>query len=175
MGANSSSVSSRQREFTHFALIQLNYQVKGYVGLSGCHGTVFRRFKHGRSSICLNRQGNPLTPFIPAHCQVAKVQNICRIRDIPNKERRLAELSLFKNQPTEAENILLSRNAVYKALTMWIELFKWEKALGLAEKSGHTDIVLYLREEYLKAGGMKEANQKFIEAARKVHFLIMIT
>jgi intraflagellar transport protein 80 len=54
---------------------------------------------------------------------------------------------------------------------MWRELFKWEKALELAMKNGeYVDIVLYLRSEYLKATGMKEANPKFIECARKVYF-----
>ncbi|TPX54497.1 hypothetical protein PhCBS80983_g05895 [Powellomyces hirtus] len=101
--------------------------------------------------------------------EVSKVRYIVYIRDIPTSEGRAAELALLRRRPTEAENILLEANMVYRAIKMWIALFNWERSLELAIKyKTHVDTVLHFREKYLKAVGRRETNRKFIQYSQNV-------
>ncbi|TPX69276.1 hypothetical protein SpCBS45565_g02595 [Spizellomyces sp. 'palustris'] len=101
--------------------------------------------------------------------EIAKVQYITYVRDIPIAEARAAELALLRRRPSEAENILLSANLVYRAIRMWIGLFNWERALELAIKyKTHVDTVLYFRDKYLKAVSRRETNRKFVQYGQSV-------
>ncbi|KAJ3393213.1 Intraflagellar transport protein 80 [Lobulomyces angularis] len=96
--------------------------------------------------------------------ELAKVQYICYIRDIPSAEARTAELALLRRQPKEAENILISANLIYRALKMWMNLYQWDRALELAVKfKSHVDTVLYCRKKYLKSMDKTEFNKRFLQ------------
>ncbi|KAJ3288085.1 Intraflagellar transport protein 80 [Borealophlyctis nickersoniae] len=101
--------------------------------------------------------------------EIQKVQYVCHIRDIPTPEGRAAELALLRQQPKEAENILLHANMVYRAIRMWINLFNWDRALEIALKyKTHVDTVLYFRDRYLKSMGRRETNKRFLQYAQGV-------
>jgi intraflagellar transport protein 80 len=52
---------------------------------------------------------------------------------------------------------------------IWLELFKWERALNLATKMNqHVDVVLYARKQYLRTMKMQETNEKFRETSKTV-------
>lgn len=101
----------------------------------------------------------------------AQVLNICRIKEITNEDSQKAEISLFKKDYKRAESILLSKNLIYRALFMWVELYQWDKALELGLKfRQYLDILLFYRSKYLNAFGLRETNVKFIELGEKLHF-----
>lgn len=101
--------------------------------------------------------------------EAAKVQYICRIREIPTPEGRSAQLALLRRQTREAETILISANLIYRAIQMWIDLYNWDRALDIAVKyKTHVDTVLYFRERYLKTMCRKEANKKFLQYSQGV-------
>ena len=99
----------------------------------------------------------------------AKVQYICRIRDIPSLDRRNAEMALFRRQPKEAESILLSSSLIYRAIMMWVYLYQWDRALEIAVKyKTHVDTVLYFRRKYLRTFERKETNKRYIQVSEGV-------
>ncbi|KAI9009520.1 WD40-repeat-containing domain protein [Gaertneriomyces semiglobifer] len=101
--------------------------------------------------------------------EIAKVEYITYIRDMPSMEAQAAELALLRRQPQEAESILIAANLIFKAIRMWISLFNWDRALELAVKyKTHVDTVLYFRARYLKSLGKLETNRKFIQYAQSV-------
>jgi hypothetical protein len=68
----------------------------------------------------------------------------------------------------------MTKHHVYKALKMWIELFKWDNALELALKHGkHVEVVCWYRKEFLRAIGGKgiEIKKNYIEIMGKVWFV----
>jgi intraflagellar transport protein 80 len=62
--------------------------------------------------------------------QVHKVEYINYIKAIPTPAGRNAEMALFRNQPQEAENILLGNGLVFRAINLWICLFNWDRYKG---------------------------------------------
>jgi intraflagellar transport protein 80 len=100
---------------------------------------------------------------------VAKVQFICHVRDIPSQEGRQAELALFRQSPREAENMLLTSGLVYRCVQMWLDLYQWDRALEVALKyKSHVDTVLHYRKLYLKEVQMDESKERFKSLASTV-------
>lgn len=103
--------------------------------------------------------------------EVAKVEFIQAIKDIPSEEGKLAEMALLRRQPEEAERILLQASPplVYRAIKTNIRLFRWERALEIAIKfKSHVDTVLGYRHRYLDNFNRKEDNQRFRQYAESV-------
>ena len=68
--------------------------------------------------------------------------------------------------PAEAEEILLQAKPrlLYRAIKMNIRLFRWTRALNLAEQyKSHVDTVLGYRQKYLEQFGKKETHNKFLQ------------
>jgi len=93
--------------------------------------------------------------------QVHKLQYVLMIKDIPTVEGRNAELLLWRRRPEEAEAILLGAKLIYRAIDMNMRLFRWDRALEIAkhhqsESQTFIDIVVAMRERYLKGMGREE-------------------
>ena len=76
-------------------------------------------------------------------------------------EGRNAELLLWRRRPEEAEAILLGAKLIYRAIDMNMRLFRWDRALEIAkhhqsESQTFIDIVVAMRERYLKGMGREE-------------------
>mmetsp|Transcript_38252 Transcript_38252/g.94004 ORF Transcript_38252/g.94004 Transcript_38252/m.94004 type:complete len:765 (-) Transcript_38252:162-2456(-) len=95
--------------------------------------------------------------------EVAKLQYVLTIKEIPTIEGRNAELALWRRRPDEAEAILLQAGLTYRCIDMHIRLFHWDRALELAvHHKTHVDTVLMMRERYLEAMGRpEETNARF--------------
>jgi intraflagellar transport protein 80 len=95
--------------------------------------------------------------------EVAKLQYVLSIKEIPTVEGRNAELALWRRRPEEAEQLLLQAGLIYRCIDMHIRLFRWDRALELAvHHKTHVDTVLMMRERYLEQmGRQEETNQKF--------------
>lgn len=86
------------------------------------------------------------------------------IKSIPSDEGKAAEMTLFRNQPNDAEKILLQANPpmIYRAIKMNIGLYRWSRALEIALKfKSHVNIVLSYRYLYLQEIQQKENLLKF--------------
>lgn len=104
--------------------------------------------------------------------EVAKVEYIQYIKSTPSEEGRQAEMALFRRQFDEAERILLQATPplVYRAIKMNLTLYRWARALELANKyKCHIDTVVAYRQKYLSEFDKKENNQKFIQAASSIN------
>jgi len=91
--------------------------------------------------------------------EVDKLQYIKFIKNLPNVEIRNSEMMLYKRCSDEAESILLqaSPKLVYHAVKLNVRLFKWERALEIAEKEGkYVDIVCWYRRKFLAEFGREE-------------------
>lgn len=66
--------------------------------------------------------------------EVDKLQYIQSIKRIPSVEGRTAELFLFRRLPDEAERILIQAGLHYRAISLNIKLYRWDRALELALK-----------------------------------------
>eukprot|EP00607_Mallomonas_marina_P004382 CAMPEP_0182436838 /NCGR_PEP_ID=MMETSP1167-20130531/83886_1 /TAXON_ID=2988 /ORGANISM="Mallomonas Sp, Strain CCMP3275" /LENGTH=784 /DNA_ID=CAMNT_0024629435 /DNA_START=43 /DNA_END=2397 /DNA_ORIENTATION=+ len=98
--------------------------------------------------------------------EVARVEYIQYIKDIPSEEGRLAELALFRRHPEEAERILLQATPplIYRAIEINIRLFRWDRALEIAVKfKSHIDTVLGFRQKYLEGFNKTETNPRFLQ------------
>ncbi len=97
--------------------------------------------------------------------KMARVLNINYIKEISQGDWQKAELSLFKGQYQEAEQLFLNKNMVYRAIFMWIEMFEWGRALDLANRyRQYIDVVCFYRQRYLKMSGKsKEMDKRFLE------------
>ncbi len=96
--------------------------------------------------------------------EVDKLQFIKYIKGLESSEVRNAEMMLYKRCPAEAESILLQASPplVYHAIEMNIRLFKWERAMELAEKhKRHADVVAFHRRRFLKEFGRREDMSAF--------------
>jgi len=103
--------------------------------------------------------------------EVAKVEYIQYIKDIPSEEGRQAELALYRRQPNEAERILLQATPplVYRAVMMNIHLYRWTRALDIAVKyRSHVDTCLGYRQKFLEQFSRRETEQKFLQYANQV-------
>ena len=102
--------------------------------------------------------------------EVAKVEYIQFIKSVPSEEGRQAELSLFRRQPEDAERILLQASPplIYRAVKMNIKLYRWNRALEIAEKNrSYIDTVLAYRRKYLDQFGIEERDPKFLQYANQ--------
>ncbi|KAJ1486356.1 hypothetical protein T484DRAFT_2337278 [Baffinella frigidus] len=59
--------------------------------------------------------------------EVAKLQYVLTIKEIPTTEGRNAELALWRRRPDEAEAILLQAKLTYRAIDMHMRLFHWDR------------------------------------------------
>ena len=96
--------------------------------------------------------------------EVAKLEFVLAIKDIPTVEGRNAELALWRRRPDEAEAILIQAGLTYRAINLNMRLFRWERALELAvNHKTHVDTVLAMRERYLKGMGREEKDSRFLQ------------
>jgi len=94
--------------------------------------------------------------------EVAKLQYVLFIKEIPTPEGRNAELAMWRRRPEEAESILLQAGLIYRAIDVRIRLFHWDRALELAvHHKTHVDTVLGFRERFLAAMGREETLERF--------------
>ena len=102
--------------------------------------------------------------------QVDKLEHISRIAAIPSPDRRLAELALFCGKPDEAEAALLKANLVYWAVDLNIRLFKWSRALDIAQRHDPSlePIVCTHRSDYLEDFDRAESDEAFLAAQARV-------
>ncbi|CAI9737075.1 transport 80 homolog [Octopus vulgaris] len=93
-----------------------------------------------------------------------KIQYIARIKDIPIKEARKAEMALFCGNIQDAEAILLQAGLIFRAVILNVKMFNWERSLELAVKhKTHVDTVLAYRQKYLQNFNKTETNKKFLQ------------
>jgi intraflagellar transport protein 80 len=98
-----------------------------------------------------------------------KVYYIQFVKSIPSPEGRAAQLALLQRRPEEAEQILIGAGLLYRAIKLHIDLFEWEKALGLAcQYKTHIDTVLGFRQKYLSKFNKQETSPQFIEIQKAV-------
>jgi intraflagellar transport protein 80 len=79
---------------------------------------------------------------------VDKVAFLKGLQAIPSPNVRRAQLLLFQGKHTLAEEVLLSNRLFWCAVELNIRLFKWERALGIAEQAEDerlVDAVLWYR------------------------------
>ncbi len=103
--------------------------------------------------------------------EVAKVEYIQAIKQIPSDEGKNAELALFKRQPDEAERILLQASPplIYRAIKMNLLLYRWSRALELALKyKTHLETVVAYRSRHLEEFGKQETNKNFLQYGASV-------
>ena len=108
---------------------------------------------------------------LAARKEVAKLHYILYIKDIPLEEGQNAEIALYQRRPDEAERILLQANPplVYRAIKMNIRLFRWKRALQIAEQhKKHIDTVLYYRQKFLTSHNRSEEEPRFKELFAEV-------
>ena len=97
--------------------------------------------------------------------EVDKLHFIQHIKEIPSEQGRNAELALYRRCPDEAEEILLQATPplVYRAIKMNVRLFRWTRALQIAEtRKSHLDTVLAYRQKYLEQFMKQETHSKFL-------------
>ena len=93
--------------------------------------------------------------------EVDKLHFVVKVKQIPTEEGRNAELALYRRRPNEAEAILVQAGLVYRAIKLNVKLFRWEKALDLAQQhKQHVETVLWYRKKYLAAAGNAEESIK---------------
>ncbi|GAX72717.1 hypothetical protein CEUSTIGMA_g173.t1 [Chlamydomonas eustigma] len=94
--------------------------------------------------------------------EVDKLHFILKVKMIPTEEGRNAELALYRRRPDEAEAILLQAGLFYRAIKMNIKLYRWERALDLAQQYKlHIDTVLWYRKKYLIDAAGEESIARF--------------
>eukprot|EP01083_Nonionella_stella_P009411 27144_1 len=96
--------------------------------------------------------------------EVDKLLFIQSVRQLPLPEARTAEMTLYRQQPREAEQILLQAGLIYRAIRMNLGLFQWHRALDLALKhKTNPDLVLAYRQRYLQETGKEETDERFLQ------------
>uniref|UniRef100_A0A7S0WTZ1 Intraflagellar transport protein 80 homolog n=1 Tax=Chlamydomonas leiostraca TaxID=1034604 RepID=A0A7S0WTZ1_9CHLO len=101
--------------------------------------------------------------------EVDKLHFVLKVKQVPSEEGRNAELALYRRRPDEAEAILVQAGLVYRAIKMNIKLFRWDRALDLAQQyKQHVETVLWYRQRYLLAAGGEESNGRFAELAEQM-------
>lgn len=89
--------------------------------------------------------------------EVDKLEFMQNVRNLPSPQARAAELLLFSKQPDEAERVLLQAGLIYRAIEMNTRLFRWARALAIAESNKScVDIALLHRKRFLSAFGQQE-------------------
>ncbi|KAG0618321.1 hypothetical protein M758_4G054400 [Ceratodon purpureus] len=102
--------------------------------------------------------------------EVDRVHYIMYVKGLLSEEARQAELTLFRRRPEEAESILLQAGLIYRAISLNIRLFNWDRALELAllYKKTHLDTVLWYRQRYLQSTKYEETKPQFLHFAQQV-------
>ncbi|KAJ9526633.1 hypothetical protein QJQ45_017601 [Haematococcus lacustris] len=101
--------------------------------------------------------------------EVDKLHFVLKVKMIPTEEGRNAELAMYRRRPNEAESILVQAGLTYRAIKLNIKLFRWERALALAQQyKQHTDTVLWYRQRYLAAAAAEESIPQFQELFEQV-------
>ncbi|KAF5830134.1 hypothetical protein DUNSADRAFT_15000 [Dunaliella salina] len=101
--------------------------------------------------------------------EVDKLHFVMKLKQVPHEEGRNAELALYRRKPDEAEAILIQAGLTYRAIKLNIKLFRWDRALDLAQQyNQHIDTVLWYRQRYLSCANGEESNERFIELNDKV-------
>lgn len=102
--------------------------------------------------------------------EVDRVHYIIYVKGLVSEEARQAELTLFRRRPEEAESILLQAGLIYRAISLNLRLFNWDRALELAllYKKTHLDTVLWYRQRYLKSTKHEETKPQFLQFAQQV-------
>lgn len=100
---------------------------------------------------------------------VAKLVYLQYIKEIPSPEGRNAEMALYRKEPPQvAEDILLQASPplVYRAIKLNTRLYRWERALAIAERFGeHLDTVRGYRQRHLDATHREEHLSAFLKYA----------
>lgn len=79
---------------------------------------------------------------------------------------------LLSNRIEEAESNLIQGKFYYRAIKININLFRWDRALNLAQTyKTHVETVIYFRRKYLEAASLEETNAKFNELAKEINIL----
>jgi intraflagellar transport protein 80 len=98
-----------------------------------------------------------------------KLEFVQQLVQIPTVEGRNAELALFRRRPDDAEAICLQAGLVYRAVKLNLRLFRWERALELAQHyKAHLDTVLAYRDRYLRATRGTETLRRFAELSKEI-------
>lgn len=108
--------------------------------------------------------------------EVDKLHFILHIKDVPSAAGRNSQLALYKRNPDEAEKILLQATPpmVYRAIKLNVDLFRWHRALDLAQKhKTHIDTVVGYRQKFLGALGRKETDPRFKDLRVTVDWTII--
>jgi intraflagellar transport protein 80 len=108
---------------------------------------------------------------LAAVAEMAKLEFVLHVKQIPIEEGRSAELALLRGAVDEAESILMQAQPplVYRAIKLNITLFRWTRALQLAvQNQTHVDTVLAYRQRHLERWGKRETDEQFIKYAKKV-------
>ena len=80
-----------------------------------------------------------------------------------------AAIALFFRRNQEAEQIYIQNKLFYRAIKMNIKLFKWDRALELAQThKTHLDTVVAYRKKYLSRIGKEEVDKKFLKVNAEV-------
>ena len=105
--------------------------------------------------------------------KVDKVVYIQKIQKIKDKNARNAEIALICGNIREAESILIQNGFILRAISLNLELFKWERALELAlrydKDNNFVELVLAYRQKYLERVGKNETIQSFRQLFNEVN------
>ena len=151
----------------------LNYQDGIERGLKLCRYVKDKILWTAFSAICINyREIQTAETAVASIDEVDKVNFIEKILKLKeqnyNESLISAYVLLLSNRVDEAEKILLQAGLIYRAIKININLFRWDRALGLAlTYKTHVDTVLAYREKYLKSVGLEETNSKFMELGKE--------
>jgi intraflagellar transport protein 80 len=100
---------------------------------------------------------------------VKKVQFINHLKEIKSADLRKAKLALFQHQIREAEAIMLAGNYVFNCIKMYLELFRFDRALEISSRyKSYSDVVMFYRRKYLSDLGMSETNEEFLKLSDTV-------
>jgi intraflagellar transport protein 80 len=113
---------------------------------------------------------------LAALSQIPRVLHLQRIQELPTEEARNAALALYKQNIEEAERILLQAHPpqVFRAVQMFLKLFRWEKALDLAVRQGNQEmvsIVVSKRRKWLDKMKKREGAEMFLRHGKSVTVL----
>ncbi|RKP16966.1 hypothetical protein ROZALSC1DRAFT_24694, partial [Rozella allomycis CSF55] len=96
--------------------------------------------------------------------EIAKVQYICRMKDVTNSVERQALFALLKRNVSEAESIYLQNGKMMEALKLNIEMCKWDRAMEICEKHKiEKQIVGFYRQKYLEEMNIPETKLEFMK------------
>jgi len=60
-----------------------------------------------------------------------KINQIQYLKSLQTQELRAAEMALIKQQPEEAETILINTGHIMEAISMWANFFEWDRSVKI--------------------------------------------